>query len=73
MAEQRRKPSPWWTQRPNGEPENSIPHRNLSLDPIALADAEASWKRHRERMMSSKVRPKAALQSDEMPPHTDGL
>jgi hypothetical protein len=54
MTEKRRKPTPWWTQRPSGETENSIPHRDLSRDPTALAEAEASWKRHFERTTTRK-------------------
>ena len=51
MPEKSRKPSPWWTKRPTGEPESSIPHRDLSQDPTARAEAETSWKQHYERTM----------------------
>ena len=64
MTEKRAKPLPFWAQRPAGEPESTIPHRDLSQDLTARAEAEASWKRHHERTMASKVSRKAALRSD---------
>jgi hypothetical protein len=64
MTEKRAKPLPFWAQRPAGEPESTIPHRDLSQDLTARAEAEASWKRHYERTMASKVSRKAALRSD---------